>query len=74
MPLNEIRARLGKELSDDDLIQILFNQSAPPLMESIEQRRARAVALVQLIGETEEVRRHLSDVLELNCVLSSSEK
>ncbi|MEO9340773.1 hypothetical protein ABFT80_25520 [Mesorhizobium sp. SB112] len=68
MPLKEIRVTLGDDISDAELIQMLFNQTVPTLIESVEHQRLRAQALVDLLGGSETERAHLTEVLETSCI------
>ena len=68
MTLKEIRAALGDDISDAELIEMLFNQVVSSISESVENQRERAQALVDLFGGSEAERSYLLEVLESKCI------
>ncbi|MEO9341055.1 hypothetical protein ABFT80_27065 [Mesorhizobium sp. SB112] len=66
MPLQKARLE-HPDISDTELIQLLFNQ-VTPAHENVDDKRKRAQALVDLFGGTSAERSHLAEVLELNCI------
>lgn len=70
MPLQIFRQQINADMSDDDLIELLFNQTRPLTAEDEDMRRTRAAALVDLLGGTAAQRASLLQVLEVRCVVA----
>ena len=66
MPLQKARVE-HPDITDEELIQLLFNQVTSE-RESVDEKRKRAEALVDLFGGTTATRARLIEVLEVNCV------
>ncbi|MEO9338560.1 hypothetical protein ABFT80_14045 [Mesorhizobium sp. SB112] len=65
MPLQKAKLE-HPDISDAELIQLLFNQVTSE-REGGDEKRKQAEALIDLFGGTSATRAHLIGVLETNC-------